>query len=225
MTESGFAGIELMPDVLPAKQLMILLHGLGTTPTDLLPLAQTLRTAFPAAVVLLPEGFEAFDGGGMGRQWFSVSGMDENNAPARIASALPKLHALIRAAQDRHALFPPDTALVGFSQGAIMALEFCSAYDGGVGRVIAFAGRFATLPERAPELTTLHLLHGEDDDVIPVEHAHAAFDRLSELDGDATLDLAEAVGHDIPPLLAERAVYRLQTCIPLRTWKQAQNDA
>jgi phospholipase/carboxylesterase len=151
--------------------------------------------------------------------------MDAGNAPARIAAALPQLHALIRAAQDRYKLLPPDTALVGFSQGAILALEYSSAYDGGVGRVLAFAGRYATLPARAPALTTLHLLHGEDDDVIEVEHAHAAFEHLSALDGDATLDLAEAVGHDIPPVLAERAVYRLQTCIPLRTWKQALRDA
>jgi phospholipase/carboxylesterase len=71
----------------------------------------------------------------------------------------------------------------------------------------------------------LHLFHGADDPIIPVQHARAAYERLSALGGDATLDVASSVGHTIPDELATRAVYRLQTCIPLRTWKLALNNA
>ncbi|MGB9093783.1 MAG: esterase, partial [Gallionella sp.] len=117
------------------------------------------------------------------------------------------------------------TALIGFSQGAIMALEFSIAHEGGVGRVLSFSGRFATLPEKAPELTTLHLLHGENDSVIPVAHAYAAYARLTELQGDATLDIASSVGHEIHTALVDRAINRLQTCIPLRSWQQALKGA
>jgi len=74
-----------------------------------------------------------------------------------------------------------------------MVLEFSIAHDGGVGRVLAFSGRFARLPDHAPELTTLHLLHGEGDPVIPVAYAQAAIARLKELGGDATLDIAASV--------------------------------
>jgi phospholipase/carboxylesterase len=135
------------------------------------------------------------------------------------------LHKLVKHAQNRFNTLQSDTALVGFSQGAIMAMEFSIVHDGGVGRVLAFSGRFARLPERAPELTTLHLLHGENDPVIPVTHAQAAFERLTELNGDATLDLASSVGHEINSALADRAIYRLQTCIPLRSWKKALDSA
>jgi len=210
---------------MPVKQLFILLHGVGARSSDLLPLAEKLRGVFPRAAFLLPDGTFPFDGGGNGHQWFSIRGVTEENRVARVAEALPALQALVRQAQDRFNVLQSDTALAGFSQGAIMALEFSIVHDGYVGRVLSFSGRFAKLPEKAPELTTLHLFHGEDDPVIPVNHAEAAFERLTQLNGDATLDLAESVGHEINPSLAERAITRLQTCIPLRSWKQAMKSA
>lgn len=105
-----------------------------------------------------------------------------------------------------------------------MALEFSIAHDGEMGRVLAFSGRFACLPDRAPELTTLHLLHGERDEVIPVTHAHAALSRLQELDGDVTLDTVEVAGHKIDGELAAHAVRCLQTHVPLRSWRKAMGE-
>jgi phospholipase/carboxylesterase len=223
--------IELLPETAAIKQLFILLHGVGARPSDLVPLAYKLRDVFPGAALLLPEGTSPFDdggpfdSGGNRRQWFSISGVTEENWVARVAEAMPALHGLVRHAQDRFKVLQFDTALVGFSQGAIMAVEFSVAHDGHIGRVVAFSGRFAKLPEKAPEFTTLHLLHGEDDRVIPVEHAHAAYERLTQLQGDATLDIASSVGHELHDALADRAIHRLQTCIPLRSWKQALSSA
>ena len=225
MAEPIFQGVELLPEKPPAKQLFILLHGVGAWPADLVPLTIKLKGIFPDAAYLIPEGEYLLDGGGDGRQWFSIQGVTEDNRAARVAEAIPVLQQLVRNAQDRFKILQSDTALIGFSQGAIMALEFSVAHDGQVGRVLAFSGRFAKLPEKAPELTTLHLLHGEDDKVIPVAHAYAGYERLMQLHGDATLDVASSVGHDIHALLADRAIHRLQTCIPLRNWKQALNSA
>ncbi|MHB1076989.1 alpha/beta hydrolase family protein [Thiobacillus sp.] len=129
MSERDFQGIELLPATLPVRQLFILLHGAGRTPPDMLPLAETLGAAFPQAAFLLPEGIAAFDGDDSGRQWFSLDGVNDDNRAARVAAAMPALHALIRQAQDRLKVMQPDTALVGFSQGAIMALEYGIAHD------------------------------------------------------------------------------------------------
>ena len=225
MAHPIFRGIELLPEATPVKQLFILLHGVGANSADLLPLANKFRSAFPAAAFLLADGTLPFDIEGSRRQWFSISGVNDENRSARVAEAMPALHAMVRHMQDRFQVLQSDTALVGFSQGAIMALEFSVAHDGHAGRVLAFSGRFAKLPEKAPEFTTLHLLHGEDDAVIPVEHAHAAYETLMQLDGDTTLDIASSIGHEIHPVLSDRAIHRLQTCIPLRSWKQALNSA
>jgi phospholipase/carboxylesterase len=225
MNQPVFKGIELMPKAMPPKQLFILLHGVGANSADLIPLANKLREAFTGAAFLLPEGTFPFDGDMHGRQWFSIRGVTEENRPARVLEAIPAIHDLVTDAQNRLHIIQSATALIGFSQGSIMALEFSKMHDGKVGRVIAFSGRYAKLPEKAPELTTLHLLHGESDPVISVAHAQAGYERLMELNGDVTLDIAPAVGHEIHPSLADLAINRLQTCIPLRSWKQALESA
>jgi phospholipase/carboxylesterase len=110
---------------------------------------------------------------------------------------------------------------VGFSQGAVCALELAQSHDGLAGRVLAFAGRYAVLPERKLEHTTLHFFHGGEDDVIPAEHARAAMQRIADLQGDATIDIAEGVGHELPVALVNCAIERLRTHIPHRTWAMA----
>ena len=120
---------------------------------------------------------------------------------------------------------PAATAIFGFSQGAIMALELAQVHDGLAGRVLSFSGRYAALPEVAPALTTLHFLHGEADPVIPAQHARAAIERLAELQGDATIDIAEGVGHEINAHLLQCALHRLTSHIPHRTWAEALGAA
>lgn len=228
----------LMPDTLqwlPASgrpgQLMVLLHGWGASAADMAPLALALQAAFPQAALLAPQGFEPVDTGLAGRstgdavltgrQWFSLAGVTEDSRPARVAAVLPRLADWVRAAQQASGLGPAATALVGFSQGAILALELAQLHDGLAGRVLSFAGRYATLPAAPLAHTTLHFFHGATDTVIPAAQSRLAMERLSALQGDATIDIASGVGHALPPTLVQCAVQRLQTHIPHRTWMAA----
>lgn len=201
--------------------LFVLLHGVGGTPEHLVPLAEALRAAFPAAAILVPPGFEPNDSAPTGRQWFSARDIDEDNRPERVARALPALIETIRAAQARFGLSSAETALAGFSQGAIMSLEALQAEDDLAGRVLAFSGRYARLPNVAPQTTTIHFLHGKDDPVMDVSYAQTAHAWLDGLHGDCTIDIASGVGHELHPALVQRAIHRLQTCIPLRSWEAA----
>ena len=81
------------------------------------------------------------------------------------------------------------------------------------------------MPEVAPALTTLHLFHGSLDPVVPVQHARAALQRLGALQGDATLDIAEGLGHELHEALVDCALQRLRTHIPQRTWREALGAA
>ena len=222
----------LMPDTLqwlpdPAtttgrpEQLMLLLHGWGAGAADMAPLALTLQAAFPQAALLAPQGFEPVDNGLAGRQWFSLDGVTDANRPARVAAVLPRLADWVRAAQQASGVGPAATALVGFSQGAILALELAQLHDGLAGRVLSFAGRYATLPAVPLSQTTLHFFHGATDTVIPAAQSRLAMERLAALQGDATIDIASGVGHSLPPALMHCAVQRLQTHIPHRTWMAA----
>ena len=118
-----------------------------------------------------------------------------------------------------------STALVGFSQGAIMVLEAAQAQPHLAGRVIAFAGRYAKLPTAAPERTTLHLFHGKQDDVIHYSHTVHAAERLVQLGADLTADVVPFTGHGISEELQDLLVERLRGHIPKHVWEEAMRNA
>lgn len=217
--------IEWLPAQQPAPQLLILLHGVGAGGASMRPLAEALRERFPQAAILAPDAPHPFEGGGAGRQWFSTAGIDDANRPARVAGALGPLREWVRATQARLGVGGPPTALCGFSQGAILALELAALDDGLAGRVLAFGGRYARLPDAAPRQTTLHLFHGGADAVIAPAHARQALTHLGVLHGDATLDIAQGVGHELHPALIDSALHRLTSHIPHRTWRAALGAA
>ncbi len=216
-----------LPDQGEPDLLFLLFHGVGANADHMAVLAQRLAQEYPQAAVLCidaPDAFDAAPGGG-GRQWFSIQGVNDENRPARVAAALPRFVATVRALQRRFAMEWPRTALFGFSQGAIMALEAAQAEPELAGRVIAFSGRYATLPEHAPHDTCVHLLHGLDDEVVPHAPAVAAARQLVALGADVTADVLPQVGHELDPRLIERAIDHLRSFLPRRTWKAAFEEA
>ena len=213
--------IEWLPDSGAPEQLIVLLHGWCADGRDMAPLAQALRLAFPQAAVIAPDAPQVTDGGRRGRQWYPVDGLTPQNWAERVAAALPPIEPFLRQQQQRLGVGPAATALGGFSQGAILSLETVGLHDGIAGRVLAFGGCYVKPPEAAPRHTTVHLFHGSDDRVIPADGSRNALARLAELQGDATIDIAEGIGHQLHPVLIDCALQRLRTHIPLRTWQAA----
>jgi phospholipase/carboxylesterase len=222
--------IEWLPAAGRPEQLILLLHGWRSDGRALAPLAQALRTAFPRAAVLAPDSPLAFQraesepgdaGRDLGRMWYGIDGLTEEVWRGRVAACLPPLVAWVRLQQQRLGVGPAATALGGFSQGAILALAAVLQEDGLAGRVLAFGGRLVAPPEAAPLHTTVHLFHGGGDTVIPADGSRQALQWLGELQGDATLDIAEGVGHELHPALIECALHRLTSHIPMRTWRAA----
>ena len=124
------------------RQLIVMLHGVGSSARDMAPLGQALAEGLAEVRVVVADGFDPFDLGGNGRQWFSVRGVTPENRAGRVASAMPRLLDRIEALRLEAGLDPASVGLFGFSQGAIMAL---AAAAGGyaVGRVVSAAGRLA----------------------------------------------------------------------------------
>ncbi|MGY4827034.1 esterase [Sphaerotilaceae bacterium SBD11-9] len=217
---------------LPASgtpQLMFLLfHGVGASAADMAPLAQRLVAEYPQAAVICldaPEPFDGVPGGGHGWQWFSVRGVDESNRAARVAAALPRFVATVRALQQQFGVSWERTALAGFSQGAIMSLEAVQAEPALAGRVLAFSGRHASPPVHAPHDTTLHFFHGLDDAVVPYAPAVDSAQRLVALGGDVTADVLPGLGHALHPELMDKAIEQLRTFLPKKVWRDAMSEA
>ena len=204
----------------PAAQLILLFHGVGDTPVAMGEIGSYFAKDFPQALVVSIGGPSAF-GNGNGRQWFSVQGVTEENRAGRIAEVMPQFVETVRYWQQQSGVSDAGTALVGFSQGAIMALEALKVEAKLAGRIVAFSGRFASLPDRAFGDSVVHLIHGEQDAVIAVQHARAAAERLQAIGVDFTLDVEQDVGHAIDQAMMDNALERLHYYVPQRYWDEA----
>lgn len=175
---------------------------------------------FPDALVVSVGGAEP-SGNPAGRQWFSVQGITEDNRQARVDAIMPTFIETVRYWQKQSGVGANATALIGFSQGAIMALESIKAEPGLASRVIAFNGRYASLPETASTATTIHLIHGGEDPVIDLAHAVAAQEALISAGGDVTLDIVEDLGHAIDNRSMQFALDHLRYTIPKHYFDEA----
>jgi phospholipase/carboxylesterase len=153
------------------RPIVVALHGVGATAAGL---AEALRPLeLVAEVVALPAP-DPFEGGDPGRQWFSVAGVTEANRSDRIAAALPPLLARLDALSASHGVARDELVLLGFSQGAILAM---AAVAGGFhhGPAIAIAGRLAVpVAPAGARPARLLLLYDRDDRVMPVALSAAA---------------------------------------------------
>lgn len=217
--------LQWLPEDGPPPQLLILLHAAGGRGALMRPLAQALRAQFERAAILLPDAPRPVDGGGPGRQWFATRGLSAEQQIAAADAAVGELQEWVLAQQRRLGVDPQATAVCGFAQGATMALELAQQADGLAGRVLAFCGCWLRMPAAAPQLTTLHLLHGSADALVAVAQARAALQHLAALRADATLDIAQGVGHALHPALIASALHQLTHHIPLRTWRAALGQA
>ena len=191
-----------------AQHLVLLFHGVGSHASDLLPLGEALAPHMADALIV---SVQAPDAQGSGRQWFSVQGVTEANRPARVAATMPRFARAVREWQLASGIDTASTTLIGFSQGAIMALESTQTDRPPAGRVIALSGRFAQPPQVAPKATRVHLIHGDADRVMPVHLAQDALAQLQALGGQATLDRFPGLGHSIDdPRVLDAIVGHLQ---------------
>ena len=203
--------------------LFLLFHGVGGHAANTAPLAAALREQYPQAAVVSLNAPDAFDGtpGAEGFQWFSASDVTDANRGHRVDAALPAFIARVRAWAAHFELDWPMVALAGFSQGAIMALEAVQAEAQLVGRVIAIGGRYAYVPQHAPQGVCIHLLHGTADAVLPYRLVVDAANALVAEGADVTADVLPGIGHELHPKLVDKAMEQLRTFIPARLWREA----
>jgi phospholipase/carboxylesterase len=123
--------------------LVILLHGVGSSALAMEPVAKAISLGLAHVAVVALNGAEPFDLRGSGFQWFSIAEVTEANRAQRIAAALPRVEAMIESECARANVSRERTAVIGFSQGAIMALHLAVASRRPPKAVVSWAGRIA----------------------------------------------------------------------------------
>lgn len=178
----------------PARQLVLLFHGVGASPEGFAPQGPALGRG-DRWVVAVRAPFES--GFGAGWQWFSVQGVTEANRVERIAAVMPRFAETVRRWQAHTGLGTAQTVLAGFSQGAIMSLESTQAGEPLAARVVAMSGRFAVPPRTASADVAFRFIHGEQDPVIPAAFSVQGAQQLQALGADARAELLPGLAHGI----------------------------
>ena len=192
------ADIEI-PQQNPAgpPHLLVLLHGAASRPSQLAALAIGWQSRLQSARAWLPAA-PLTDAAG-GRHWtppdhYPVSADEVRAAAATLAHRL-------RVEQDRLGIAAARTIVIGFSQGASMALELAFEAPAVSALIIAYAARLYRLPRPGDRcVARIHLQHGALDSVLPVGHAEAAARRLRAIGADVHLQIQPDDGHLIGQL-------------------------
>lgn len=160
-----------------AKQLVVLLHGLGADGRDLIDLATHWAPALPNAAFVAPDAPEACDMGPYGRQWFSLQDRRPALMAAGAQAARGALDGFLDAELARLGLPGTALALAGFSQGCMMALHAGLRRTVPPAAILGYSGALLAPEALAAEITArppVLLVHGEADDIVPVAASRAA---------------------------------------------------
>ena len=175
------------PDGTPAAGALILLHGRGAPAASILPLAAELgRPDLPAVAPQAPGG-----------AWYP------NSFLAPLAANEPHLSRAIGTVRqlvgevEAAGIARPRVGLVGFSQGACLALEVAARLGGRWGAVVAFSGGLIGTGELDAAPPTLQGMGGP--------FADKAFDYDADLGGTPVLLGCSDVDPHIPLARVERS--------------------
>jgi phospholipase/carboxylesterase len=185
------------------KQLVVLLHGFGSSGSDMIALAPHWQDALPDALFLAPHAPQRCGIMAAGYQWWGLSGFAPSALAAGAASAAPAIHAFIDRKLEQYGLGEADLALVGFSQGTMMALHVALRRPAAVAAVVGYSGMLtstADLVHKAIPKPPVLLVHGSADPVVPVAALHMAEAELKRLDVPVTSHVSFGVTHSVDPV-------------------------
>ena len=142
----------------------------------------------------------------MGLQWFPIPWIDnssEEEAERGLMAAADDLNAFLDALMVDEDLLPEQVVLFGFSQGTMMALHVAPRREDEVAGIVAFSGRLLRpelLADEARSRPPVLLVHGDADDVVPVQSLPETAEALQAAGWkDVYAHVMKGTGHGIAP--------------------------
>lgn len=181
---------------------VVFLHGYGADGDDLLGLADPLGPHLPGTAFYAPNAPEPCVNNPMGYQWFPIPWMDgssEEQASASAAQSFDDINAFLDRVLADEGIGPDRLALVGFSQGTMMALTVAPQRAQELAGVVGFSGRMLE-PEKAAAAKTkppVLLIHGDQDPVVPFESMGIAGEALQNAGFTVYGHVMKGTGHGI----------------------------
>jgi len=182
--------------------LVIFLHGYGSNGADLLSLAPEWAKALPGAAFVSPNAIEPVPEAPGGYQWFPIASLEPHLMEHGVRAAAPSLDRFIDRELERYSLDASRLALVGFSQGTMMALHVALRREQPVAAVLGYSGVLVggrALKEEIRAKPPVLLIHGDRDPMIPVPYMFDSAEALAAAEHGAQWHLSYGVPHAIGP--------------------------
>ena len=185
------------------KQIVLLLHGYGSNGADLISLAPHWQRDLPDALFLAPNAPRRLGSMSAAYQWWPLTAFTPAALASGAASAAPAIDAFIDRKLDQYGLTDASLAIVGFSQGTMMALHVGLRRTHRVAAIVGYSGMLTgvhALSQLSITKPPVLLVHGSADPIIPVAALHTAQSALKNLHIDVTAHVSNGVGHTVDPV-------------------------
>jgi phospholipase/carboxylesterase len=198
-------GPRLEPRGGAARRLVVFLHGYGADGNDLIEIGRAWQPLLPDTAFVSPHAPEPCAGAPMGRQWFGLTFRDPDERWRGVNAAAPILNQFLDAELERRKLPPSALALVGFSQGTMMALHVGLRRPTPPAAIVGYSGLFVLPNNAEPKVVAgeiksrppVLLIHGDQDELIPVQALFHATQALAELEVPTEWHISPGIGHGI----------------------------
>ena len=193
-------GPRIVPRSTAPTSLVILLHGYGSNGDDLISLAPYWSPALPATVFVAPNAPEPCPGAPDGYQWRSLTIQGPDARAAGVERSAEILDSFIDAELARYGLTEAQLALVGFSQGTMMALQVGPRRRRPLAGIVGYSGNLtdeAGLADPTITRPPILLIHGDADPMIPIAAFHRSMAALTRNGFTVEGHVSPGLGHSI----------------------------
>ena len=154
-----------------ATHRIILIHGWGTDADDLLPIGREIKENSEIDFEVIALRAPGLHPSGAGRQWYGLYPHDWKEAEEEVNRLLLSLKKF-----DITQIPLKKTILLGFSQGAAMAIETGCKLD--LGLIVSCSGypHPNWLPDK--KCPPMIISHGLMDDIVPIEASRSIYERV-----------------------------------------------
>jgi phospholipase/carboxylesterase len=180
---------------------IVLLHGWGANHHDLGDLAPYFK--LPEYQFLFPNGIFDHEFTETGKMWYSFTGAGQltDRSVAQLATSREVLGAWVQSLPATTGISLDRTWIAGFSQGGAMTLDI--GLDLPVAGLIVLSGYLhPDRPKPQQESPPVLIVHGKQDDVVPVFAARKSQELLSQWGIDVQYQEFE-MGHSIVPAVLD----------------------
>ena len=183
------------------KNAIILMHGYGGDGKDISMLSLNWRRHLPNTIFICPNGHEKCPINPSGFQWFDLTTDDEKYVLDQSIKAEKKMNQFIDEVKRKFNLENSKICLSGFSQGSMMALNLGLISDKNYSCIVGFSGKIINqedLKSRKKLSTSILLIHGDSDQVVPPSFMLEAKDFFIRNNIEIETHLIKDCDHHIP---------------------------